>query len=163
MNIFGEEDFKPVIRFGKVLPDYYASKDGRVWSEKRHKFMTSFAQYYKKYSGEKKLSLMRFAFTIPDNLYEDHKHRKTSTSRNVCKIDVSAHRVVAETWMPIDEYPPIPKEDWNKCPESAKQFMRDSAIIDHIDNNPRNNDISNLQWVTPKENEFNRKKKARLT
>ena len=158
ITIFGEEEFKPVVRFGKVLPDYYTSKDGRVWSEKTNKFMTSWEQYYKKYSGEKKLSLMRVSFTIPDDLYEDHKHRKTSTSINVCKIDISAHRIVAETWMPIDEYPPIPKEDWNKCPESAKQFMRDTAIIDHKDNNPRNNHVSNLQWVTPKENEFNRKK-----
>ena len=163
ITLFGDEEFKPVIRFGKVLPDYYVSKDGRVWSEKTNKFMNPFAQYYKKYNGEKKLSKINFAFTIPDDLYEDYKHRKTTTAVNVCKIDLSAHRVVAETWMPIDEYPPIPKEDWNKCPESAKQFMRDSAIIDHIDNNPRNNDISNLQWVTPKENEFNRKKKARLT
>ena len=101
---------------------------------------------------------MRFAFTIPDNLYEDHKHRKTSTSRNVCKIDVSAHRVVAETWMPIDEYPPVPKEVWDKSDESMKQCIRDMAIVDHKDNNPRNNHVSNLQWVTPKENEFNRKK-----
>ena len=159
IDIFGNEEFKPVVRFGKILPDYYASKDGRVWSQKRNKFMNPFAQYYKKYSGKKKLSVMRFAFTIPDDLYEDHKHRKTSTSTNVCKIDISAHRVVAETWMPIDEYPPILKEDWDKCPESAKQFMRDTAIIDHKDNNPRNNNIDNLQWVTPKENEFNRKKK----
>ena len=158
ITIFGEEEFKPVVRFGKVLPDYYTSKDGRVWSKKRNKFITSWEQYYKKYSGEKKLSLMRVSFTIPDDLYEDHKHRKTSTSINVCKVDISSHRVVAETWMPIDEYPPIPKEDWNKCPESAKQFMRDTAIIDHKDNNPRNNHVSNLQWVTPKENEFNRKK-----
>tara|TARA_B100001029_G_C14745405_1_gene277803 strand:+ start:84 stop:566 length:483 start_codon:yes stop_codon:yes gene_type:complete len=158
MNIFGEDEFKPVIRFGKVLPDYHASKDGRVWSEKRNRFMTSFAQYYKKYSGEKKLSLMRFAFTIPDNLYEDHKHRKTSTSRNVCKIDISAHRVVAETWMPIDEYPPVPKEVWDKSDELMKQCIRDLAIVDHKDNNPRNNHVDNLQWVTPKENEFNRKK-----
>ena len=42
--------------------------------------------------------------------------------------------------------------------KNAIEFMRDTAIIDHIDNNPRNNHVSNLQWVTPKENEFNRKK-----
>ena len=28
ITLFGDEEFKPVIRFGKVLPDYYVSKDG---------------------------------------------------------------------------------------------------------------------------------------
>ena len=63
-----------------------------------------------------------------------------------------------EVWKPIDDYPPIPKEDWDRCPESAKQFMRDTAIIDHIDSDTRNNHVDNLRWSTPKDNQFSRKK-----
>ena len=73
-------------------------------------------------------------------------------------MTIAVHRIIMETWKPIDEYPPIPKKDWDKTPESAKQFIRDSAIVDHIDDDTHNNHIDNLQWVTPLENSSYRKK-----
>ena len=72
-------------------------------------------------------------------------------------LNVDLHRAVMETWRPIDEYPPIPTEDWDKCPESAKQWIRDTAIVDHKDDDPSNNHVSNLQWVIPKDNNPYRK------
>ena len=36
--------------------------------------------------------------------------------------------------------------------------MRESAIIDHIDSDTRNNHVDNLRWTTPKGNSPHRKK-----
>ena len=64
-----------------------------------------------------------------------------------------------ETYNSIDDNPPIPREDWEKCPESAKQWIRDTALVDHIDDNPGNNNLDNLRWVIPKDNQKYRKLK----
>ena len=38
INIFGEEEFKPIKKFGIEVPDYFVSKDGRVLSTKTSKW-----------------------------------------------------------------------------------------------------------------------------
>ena len=72
-------------------------------------------------------------------------------------LQTHVHRLIAETFIPIDDNPPIPIEDWNKTPETAKQFIRDSANVDHIIPDLFNNSVSNLRWVTPKQNNPHRK------
>ena len=62
-----------------------------------------------------------------------------------------------ESWRPIDEFPPVPKEDWDKSPESMKQFVRDSAYVDHKDGDTSNNHVSNLRWCSPLQNSNYRK------
>ena len=50
---------------------------------------------------------------------------------------------------------------WKDLPEEAKQWVRDTALIDHIDDDPTNNHLDNLRWATPKQNERNRKNNDR--
>ena len=176
INIFGEEEFRPIKKFGIEVPNYFISKDGRVLSTKTSKWKILNPTYDIIEQGYKIPRLVGLRVNRKENpeLFEEYNYntsqqnlrndpnskyyKRLTRDPNKTTIQIKYHRAVMEVWKPIDDYPPIPKEDWDRCPESAKQFMRDTAIIDHKDDNPRNNHISNLQWATPKENEFNRKK-----
>ena len=156
MDIFGKEEWKPVVGHGTVIPGYYADKTGIVVGKT--------GKVLSKYScpgiyGHRG-KMQKLAFSTDESTFGDYNYRKPckgKRSRSV-HMTIAVHRIIMETWKPIDEYPPIPKKDWDKTPESAKQFIRDSAIVDHIDDDTHNNHIDNLQWVTPLENSSYRKK-----
>ena len=58
-----------------------------------------------------------------------------------------------QTFKPIDKYPPDRLKDcWKDIPEQAKQWIRETAIINHKDHNPLNCLLDNLEWVTFREN-----------
>ena len=48
----------------------------------------------------------------------------------------------------------INKEDYAQTPESMKIFIRQAFVINHIDHNKKNNNVTNLEWVTQKANTF---------
>ena len=63
------------------------------------------------------------------------------------------HQVMMQTFRPIDKYPPDRLKDcWEDIPEQAKQWIRETAIINHKDHNPLNCLLDNLEWVTFREN-----------
>ena len=179
MNMFGEEDeFRPIKKYGIEVPYYFVSKDGRILSTRTSKWKILNPTYDTIKEGYKVPRLVGLRVNKQENpeLFEDYDYSKCEsqqklrldpTSRyykrltkdpNKATIQVKYHRAVMEAWKPIDDYPPIPKEDWDECPESAKQFIRDAAVIDHIDSNTRNNHVDNLKWTTPKDNNSARKK-----
>ena len=70
-----------------------------------------------------------------------------------CQRTMSIHKLVANTHMSVDDFPPKRISDcYHSLPESVKQWIRETVIINHIDHDPTNNDISNLEYVTPREN-----------
>ena len=179
MNLFGEEDeFRPIKKYGIEVPYYFVSKDGRILSTRTSKWKILNPTYDTITDGYKVPRLVGLRVNKQENpeLFEDYDYSKCEsqqklrldpTSRyykrltkdpNKATIQLKYHRAVMEAWKPIDDYPPIPKEDWDECPESAKQFIRDAAVIDHIDSDTRNNHVDNLEWTTPKDNNAARKK-----
>jgi len=179
LNIFGEEEFRPITKYGIEIPDYFVSKDGRILSTRTSKSKILNPKYETIESGgyiTPHVVGLRVDRSKTPELFEDYDYtlsqsqQKVATDPNskyykrltvnpdIASVQLKYHRAVMEAWKPIDENPPIPKEDWDKCPESAKQFIRDAAIIDHIDSDTMNNHVDNLQWTTPKDNEPNRKK-----
>lgn len=145
IDIFGDEcEMKQVIRFGVKLPGYYATKSGRIFSTKTNKFL---AEILDTSTGYYKTSL-----SFPVGIFSDHNYFQMKGKKTSYNSPIDTHRLIAETFIPIDEYPPIPIEDWNNTPESAKQFIRDAAVVDHILPDKSNNSVENLRWVTPKQN-----------
>ena len=55
------------------------------------------------------------------------------------------------------------QEEWDKTPESAKQLIRDTVFIDHINDDPYDNRVENLRWVTPLQNSNYRKQREKMT
>lgn len=86
---------------------YSVEKDGRVYSHLTNKYMVGVLN---------KRGYRRYLLTIQTG----HK------------VSVFAHRMVMETYCPI---------------ESSENFQ-----VNHKDNNPDNNHLDNLEWVTPAEN-----------
>jgi hypothetical protein len=149
IDIFGNDlELKQAVRYGKKLPGYYLIKDGKVYSSKTNKFISL-------YPG--KGGYIHCSLSLPIDIFEDHCYFKTSFKRKSFNLQQQVHRLVAETFIPIDENPPIPVEDWKNTPETAKQFIRDSAVVDHVIPDLTNNSVENLRWITPKGNNPHRK------
>jgi hypothetical protein len=146
-----EEIWKPAIKFGVVIPNYFISNLGRL-KDATGKFVRTDEQQFK-IGGPGPKIVARIK--IPKNLFKHRQDKGTGFIR----IRIAVHRLVIETFKPLDEYPPIPKHEWNTLPQSAKQIISNCCIVDHIDNNPFNNRIDNLRWCTPLENNPANKKK----
>lgn len=146
-----EEIWKPAVKFGVVIPNYFISNLGRL-KDQTGKVLKNNEEYCKIGGPGPKTTA---GIKIPKNLF---KHRQDEGIGFV-NIRIVIHRLVIETFKPLDEYPPIPKHEWDTLPESAKQIIRSCCIVDHIDNNPFNNRIENLRWCTPLENNPTNKKK----
>ena len=155
----GGDLFQPLMSQGVVLPDYYVSADGRYASTKRGIRILDYTR--KQYNqGKNYKKPLAFNVSLPQGFFKDYDYT-TNTSSNNLNVNVRYHRGVIETWKPIDDYPPIPKEDWDVTPDSAKEFIRESAYVDHIDGDTSNNHIDNLRWCTPKQNSRERKNYAK--
>lgn len=152
-NIFGETELKDLVRFRKVIPGYYISKDGTKIIGKRGKSISTWINSH----GYPTCSI-----TIHKNFYSDYEYQTRndgSENHSTISLKIPLHRAVIETWKPIDDNPPKQLADtWNDVPEVWRQWVRDTALVDHIDDDRTNNHVDNLRWETPKNNEPNRKK-----
>jgi len=154
-------DFKPVVRYGKVIPNYYCNQNGDVYSTigKSGRFLKPKVKWSARLTmDERRLRCHSYTLSIPKDLFDDYNHRARGKGHSPA-MSIDRHRIVMETWRPIDEYPPDQvAKCWNEIPEDAKEWVRKTAYVDHIDDNPANNHVDNLRWVRSIDNQSHRKK-----
>lgn len=140
------EIWKPVVRKGKTIPGYYISNYGRISSSKTGKILS-----IRNRTSSERGDASDIMLPIPKRLSKYFFGR----NRIYCQI----HQLVAEAFMPIDQYvPECLKPHWDNLHEDVKRWVRDTVYIDHIDNNPFNNRVDNLRYVKPVENNSHNKK-----
>ncbi len=138
ITVFGEEEYKGVIRQDRLLENYHVSRCGDVYST----FSNKILKQHLRGNPENYGNVYRYVM-IP------HPDKKRHT------YNLAVHRIVMETWKPIDKYPPEQlKDDWDKAPQSFKDWVKQTAWVDHIDGDSSNNHIDNLRWVTPRQNHW---------
>lgn len=168
INVFGEEKFRPVKKHGIPVPNYFVSNEGQVYSSFTKKILSpgkSSANCGTKYT---------VALTVDLKEWEKNGgyiYSSGPNNKDTCMFSVTVHRLVMDAWKSIDEYPPERlSENWDevitpdmvgqpRIPESYKQWVRDTAIIDHINDDPSDNRVDNLRWCTPIDNSHHRKKR----
>ena len=159
--------WRPVEKFGIVIPDYYINKKAQIYSYKSHSFLKPSIAWHVSQKNVRTVKNLQYTLSCDTDLFKDYNYSIKSSVRGGNKIDkalvrLKAHIGCKSIWEPIDDYIHelgITKEDWVATPETVRQIVRENAIIDHRDDDPTNNDITNLKWSTQKENSVYRKHK----
>lgn len=147
-------EIRPVIFRGKKIEGYFASEDGKIFRNYKVLFgrKVSLDKLIES-KGHKRQKCIEIKITFPRDLFDYEYAYKNSKRNDRSQLTVSAHQLIMETFRPVDLYPPERlKKVWNKLPKEAKEWIRETIIINHINHNPYDNRLSNLEYVTPREN-----------
>jgi hypothetical protein len=146
---------KPIVWMGKELTNYLIKEDGSVFNVKLNRWLKS--------KVPDTYGYMRYGLHVPLDFYEDYNYKINNPNGRTRCVTIRTHKALMNTFRPVDEYPPIPKEDWDKCPECAKQWIRDTVYVDHINGVRTDNRLENLCYVTPRQNSNHYKNKLNET
>ena len=160
-----KEEWRPIVVDGKVHLWYSVSNHGNVRSHLQVKrkgdgggFYSSYnPNYYKNMSPKRKkqrsYSALFVAIQCPEDFFEDYQYYKLQDNSPKVSKTCHVHQLVMSAFRPMDEHPPDKlKKCWNNIPEDAKNWIKQTVYINHIDHDPSNNHVDNLEYVTPREN-----------
>ena len=161
-----KEEWRTVVIHGKEHPWYSVSNLGNIRSHLRQtsngrRFFISYdLNYHKDLKLIRKiqrrnniLSYVQVNLQFPEDFFEDYQYSKNGTSNSNVTKPCSMHELVMGAFRPMDDYSPDKLKDcWDDIPEDAKTWIKQTVIINHIDHDPSNNHVDNLEYVTQREN-----------
>jgi hypothetical protein len=124
------KNFRPVVVDFEIIPEYFVSPDGDIWSTK----------------GKTPRKLR------PGNTKTQNNYPKVVLSSNGVSKSYYVHRIVCTAYHKFPKPESVTKEEWNATPESVKKLVELMYQVNHIDHDHYNHHPSNLEWVTVKEN-----------
>jgi len=162
-----DEQWKPVWGF----PGYEISSHGRCashWKMRGGKdsggnyIDKSYTRFIGGTAKSKKKPYMMLHLRRPYGLEESHPlthYNKLTEGKpdgvGVVRVTMPMHKLVIWHFNYLDDNPEqigITTDEWWDMPERAKEIIRQSLEINHIDHDPTNNKLSNLEYVTKVEN-----------
>lgn len=172
-----QEIWKPIEFQGKINPWYSISNKGNLIShiknsiglrdrlgriikgsttvkyDPNHKYMMTPVANRNFDGSVKSLQVVLY---YPKGFFDDTTYGDwdfyTASSSSI-KKKMYMHQLVMHTFKNIIDHPPERlKEYWSHTPESVKLFIGESCSINHINHDPSDNSVENLEWVTAKEN-----------
>jgi len=160
------EVWRTLIVDGKEHPWYSVSNFGRVRSHLQvvsrgpKGFTTIYNPYFSKdlalvknKRGDGSLAKIRVSLQFPEDFFEDYQYRRKRDTDSNTNKPCDLHQLVMGAFRPMDDYPPDKLKDcWNDIPEDAKTWIKQTVTINHIDHDPTNNHVDNLEYVTQREN-----------
>lgn len=79
--------------------------------------------------------------------------KESDMNGKCCQRTMAIHKLVAATHMSVDDFPPKRIADkYASLPENVKQWIRETVIINHINHDPTDNRVENLEYVTMRQN-----------
>ena len=114
--------------------------------------------------GDRIIACTRVSIRFPWNFFKDInmygseyqypiQGLESNMNGKCCQRTMAIHKLVANTHMSVDDFPPERIADtYDSLPESVKQWIRETVVINHINHDPTDNRIENLEYVTPREN-----------
>ena len=151
-----DEIWKPVVVHGVTVDSYRVSNYGNVIGPQNKKLKWT--------PRSKAAPYPRVSIYFNPSLLEPAGYTfKKCKDTDVSKAEVNVHVLVANAFLPINdnipeelnEYIEIdgqPKHLWSLLPDHTKLWLRSLLNVDHIDNDKSNPHVSNLTFVTPREN-----------
>ena len=153
-------DLLPIQRYGIPVPDYYISKCGQLWSTKTNKWRVKVSNFRDKADTKEKNQSINLS-TLGQPFWDaGHNFKRKRTNGNTIEIKMPVHHMVKLSWHPFEHYSHevgISKEAWDSSHPQIKKFIYEQIIIDHDDDNPMNNHLSNLFYSTSLRNSNHRK------
>ena len=162
-----KEEWRTVVIDGKEHPWYSVSNLGNIRSHLQNISLGSHRGFDRSFNPnlckdltpiERKkpngsLSRLEIKFQFPEDFFEDYQYGKNRDDDSNVRKPCLVHQLVMAAFRPMDEYPPDRLKDcWNDIPEDAKTWIKETVYINHIDHDPSNNRVDNLEYVTPREN-----------
>lgn len=158
------EEIRPVIVDGFEIPGYFVSNTGKVWTAFKprrigNRLHGGYISEHRvemtptpKYNTDGSIACLYVKLSHQNGLFE-YDYASDKRSKTTSRRKVFVHQLVMNAFSPIMENPPERLQPyWNDLPDDVKKWIAEAVYVNHKDHNPENNNLSNLEYCTPREN-----------
>ena len=152
MNIIIIDDieFAPVPKHSIIIPDLFVSRCSKVWNNKTNRFIKP----TKDYQRDKSVKCLAVNILTEGKPFWDagHKYKEKKNAKGFIELRIKLHIAVKTAWEPYRNYLNLLSR------EELINLAEENMLIDHDNDDPLNNDLSNLVYSTSLKNSDIRKK-----